>query len=237
MASLLLGRRSARASGRDLVRWCALFGIAPGTARVALHRMTTAGELERNDSGSYVLVGPLAQRQREQQSSLVARPARWDGSWRMAIVVGDARPAGVRADVRLALKRARLAEWREGVWIRPANVPDLVEDPRCSWLDARPDADPVALADDLFAPRAWRARADSLLTQLYRATDAVRSDREEAITDAFLAGAAALRHIRADPWLPAALLPEPWPGGALRVAYRTYRTEFDTLAREWFRAS
>ena len=51
MASLLLGRRPARATGRDLIRWCALFGISAGTARVALHRMTAAGELERGEAG------------------------------------------------------------------------------------------------------------------------------------------------------------------------------------------
>src|SRR6478752_7361085 len=73
MASLLLGRPSARASGRDLVRWCGRFGIAPGTARVALHRMTAAGELGREGGGAYVLLGGLARRQREQEASLVAR--------------------------------------------------------------------------------------------------------------------------------------------------------------------
>ncbi len=198
--------------------------------------MTAAGELERNDAGDYVLVGSLAQRQREQQASLTARPARWDGTWRMAIAVGDARPAGIRADVRLALKRSRLAEWREGVWIRPANVADLVEDPRCAWLDARPDGDPVVLADVLFAPREWRAVADELLMQLHIATGRMRVHREDAIVDAFLAGAAALRHIRSDPWLPPALLPDPWPGSDLRTAYRGYRTEFATLAHEWFRS-
>lgn len=236
MASLLLGRRSARAPGRDLVRWCALFGIPAGTARVALHRMTAAGELERNEAGDYVLVGSLARRQREQQASLMAQPARWDGTWRMAIAVGEARPAGVRADVRLSLKRSRLAEWREGVWIRPANVPDLVEDPRCAWLDARPDGDPAGLADALFSPRRWRATADELLMQLDEATSRMRTHREDAIAVAFLAGAAALRHIRSDPWLPTALLPDPWPGAELRAAYRGYRTEFDALARDWFRS-
>src|SRR6185503_7197956 len=86
MASLLLGRRSARASGRDLVRWCGLFGVAPGTARVALHRMTAAGELARVD-GDYVLVGGLARRQAEQDASLTPRRRTWRGGWRTAIAV------------------------------------------------------------------------------------------------------------------------------------------------------
>ena len=52
---------------------------------------------------------------------------------------------------------------------------------------------------------------------------------------AFLAGAAALRHIRADPLLPEALLPRSWPGRALRDGYRTYEREFDAVVRAWFR--
>src|SRR3954465_10125184 len=78
MASLLLGRRPPRAAGRDLVRWCGLFGIAPGTARGARHRRTSAGEL-RADDGTYELAGDLARRQEEQQSSLRARRGAWDG--------------------------------------------------------------------------------------------------------------------------------------------------------------
>src|SRR3954470_10050739 len=110
MASLLLGRRPPRAAGRDLVRWCGLFGIAPGTARVALHRMTSAGEL-RADDGTYELAGDLARRQEEQQSSLRARRGAWDGGWRMALAVATGpRPASVRVELRAALRRARLAE-------------------------------------------------------------------------------------------------------------------------------
>ncbi len=236
MASLLLGRRPARASGRDLVRWAGLFGVAPGTARVALHRMTAAGELVRTSSGAYELVGGLARRQEEQQSSLAADPGLWDGAWRVAVVLGRARPAPVRADVRSALRRARLAEWREGVWLRPANLEDLVEDPRCAWLDATPDDEPVALAAQLFAPGAWSRRAGELLDRLDRSTAAMREDAEGTMADAFLAGAAALRHIRADPLLPEALLPDPWPGRALRDGYRAYEREFDAVARAWFRA-
>ncbi len=216
------------------MRWCERFGITAGTARVALHRMTQAGELLRTERGCE-LIGSLARRRTEQESSLAARPTRWDGTWRMAVVVAEARPARVRSDLRVALQRARLAEWREGVWMRPANLPGLVEDPRCSWVDARPDQDAAELADRLFAPVRWRRNADVLLHRLQRATTTMAADPEAAMTDAFLAGAASLRHIRADPLLPAALLPTPWPGDALRDAYRVYQREFDAVARAWFR--
>ena len=234
MASLLLGRRPARASARDLVRWCDLFGISAGTARVALHRMTAAHELRRSGSG-YELVGGLARRQREQVASLTPHRRRWTGVWRMAVVVGDARPAAVRADVRAALVRARLAEWREGVWLRPANL-DTDEDPRCAWLDARPDDDPVELASRLFAPGEWSDIAVSLVARLEIATQDLRADPSTAIAPAFLTGAAAVRHIRADAQLPSALVPQPWPGPALRARYVTYQRAFEAAARVWFRS-
>jgi phenylacetic acid degradation operon negative regulatory protein len=153
----------------------------------------------------------------------------------MAVVVGLARPAPVRADTRAALRRARFAEWREGVWIRPDNL-DRVEDPRCAWLDVRPDDDPVALASELFAPSRWSRTADRLVARLDRSTAALTEDSEAAIAPAFLAGAAALRHIRADPLLPPDLLPEGWPGTRMRRAYVAYEREFHAVARAWFRA-
>jgi phenylacetic acid degradation operon negative regulatory protein len=234
MASLLLGRRSGRAAGRDLVRWCALFGIVPGTARVALHRMTAAGELARVD-GDYVLVGALARRRTEQETSLAPDRRPWRGSWRMAVAVGDARPAPLRAETRAALRRARMAEWREGVWIRPDNVA-IAESSACEWLDVRPDADPVALAAELFAPAHWRDVATDLVRGLRDATAALAAEPTTALAPAFLAGAAALRHVRGDPLLPDELLPAPWPGDELRAAYVAYQREFAAVARAWFRA-
>ncbi len=153
----------------------------------------------------------------------------------MAVVVGDARPAAVRADVRAALLRARLAEWREGVWIRPANL-DTDEDSRCAWLDARPEDDPVELAARLFAPGQWSVVAESLVERVEMAIRDLRSDPSTAIAPAFLTGAAALRHIRADAQLPTALVSQPWPGPTLRARYVTYQRAFEAAARTWFRA-
>lgn len=218
------------------MRWCALFGVAPGTARVALHRMTVAGELDR-EPGRYALAGSLTRRQDEQQASLRPTTRRWDGAWRLAIAGGhDARPAPVRADMRVALRRARLAEWREGVWIRPANI-DVVEDPRCAWLDARPEGDPVALARRLFAPGRWSRTATTLVVRLGDATAALDAGAGDAIVPAFLAGAAALRHVRADPQLPVELLPADWPGAELRRAYVRYERRFHAVARDFFRSA
>jgi phenylacetic acid degradation operon negative regulatory protein len=134
---------------------------------------------------------------------------------------------------RAALRRARLAEWREGVWLRPDNV-DVDESPHCEWLHAQPDGDPVALAARLFAPARWSGEAVRLVDALETATTRLRDDAERALAPAVLAGAAALRHVRADPLLPDELVPQPWPGAALRDAYVTYQREFASVARGWF---
>ncbi|MBM3673812.1 MAG: PaaX domain-containing protein, C- domain protein [Actinobacteria bacterium] len=235
IASLLLGRSPARASSGDLVRWCGLFGIAPGTARVALHRMVAAGELDRGER-AYELSGRLAGRQEEQRAGLAGQTRRWDGAWRMAVVTAERRPAGARAALRTGLRGARLAEWREGVWLRPDNL-DLVEDPRCEWLEVVPERDPVALAAELFAPAVWARRARTLAASLDVVTEELAAGDEGLVRDAFVYGAAAVRHLRADPLLPTALVPAGWPGRELRDGYRRFQRAFDRAAQDWFRTT
>src|SRR5690349_8633221 len=88
IASLLLGLHPPQMRAARLVQWCELFGIAPGTARVALSRMTERGELVAVD-GTYELAGRVRARQSTQEWSLAARaPARrWPGDWRFGVVV------------------------------------------------------------------------------------------------------------------------------------------------------
>jgi phenylacetic acid degradation operon negative regulatory protein len=238
MASLLLGRRPPAAPVADLVRWCGLFGIAEGTARVALHRMMAKGEITGRD-GVYRLAGRLAGRQVRQESSLAPRVRAWRGVWTVAVVVAHRRDASTRAGLRDAMRRLHLAERREGVWLRPDNleleVPDAVRR-QCEWLNARPEDDAVALAARLFQPDRWARRADTLTRRLAAMTDGLARSRHELVADAFVAGAAALRHIGGDPLLPPELLPPGWPGEALRDQYAQYQRAFDAAARAWFRA-
>jgi phenylacetic acid degradation operon negative regulatory protein len=239
MASLLLGREPPAAPVADLVRWCGLFGVAPGTARVALHRMAARGEIESRD-GVYRLAGRLAVRQARQARSLAPRVRAWRGEWRVAFVVASGRDASTRAGLREAMRRLHLAERREGVWMRPDNldldVPAVVER-QCEWLDARPDDDPVALASRLFRPDRWARRAVSLQSRLAELTGSLSAGEHESIAGAFVAGAAALRHVGLDPLLPSELVPADWPGAGLREEYARYQRAFDRVARDWFRSS
>jgi phenylacetic acid degradation operon negative regulatory protein len=237
MASLLLGRTPPAAAVADLVRWCALFGISEGTARVALHRMVAKEELAASD-GVYRLAGRLARRRARQETSLTPEVRRWSGEWRMATVVTARRAASTRADLRETLRRLHFAEAREGVWLRPDNLTfevPAVAARQCEWFAARPDDDPVALATRLFHPDRWAARAVVLERHLAAMTDRLGADGAAVVADAFVAGAAALRHVGTDPLLPAALLPADWPGDSLRAGYAEYQRAFDRVARDWFR--
>jgi phenylacetic acid degradation operon negative regulatory protein len=241
IASLLLRSPAGGMPGARLVHWCELFGVAEGTARVAMSRMVERGELRARD-GVYALAGRVGERRPAQDWSLAPRLRDWDGSWSIAIVRGGARAASARGALRDAMRRARLAELREGVWTRPDNLPRAatpdeawhVIDDQCTRWTGSPDADAddVALARELFDPDGWARRADRLRVQLARVTAEV----DRRLGDAFVVGAAAVAHVRRDPLLPPQLGPSGEAGGALRAAYRDYEAAFSHALRAWFRA-
>ena len=244
IASMLLGMHPPRMRGALLVKWCELFGIAEGTTRVALHRMRAADELELSD-GSYTLAGPLVARQEHQEWSLEPRLRRWSGEWRLAVVGGERRTAPVRQALRTAMRRLRYAERREGLWLRPDNLPDdaapaaarAIATAQCSWWTGAPDGDdPAVLAASLFGISAWMRRAGALTDQLVVETSSLRAEGFSALADSFVVGAAALQQVRADPLLPDELLPDDWLGRALRLAYADYRAAFGVAAAAWFRS-
>jgi phenylacetic acid degradation operon negative regulatory protein len=205
--------------------------------------MVERGELVSRD-GVYELSGHLRARQPAQEWSLAPRLDEWDGQWLLGIVEPGARAAAERAALRDAARRLRMVELREAVWGRPANLPRAaapidawsVADEQCGWWTARPERDAVAAAAALFAPDEWAARARMLLGRLDAATRAVDASDGATIADAFVVGAAALAHVRADPLLPAELCGRKWPGDALRDGYRAYRSVFGDAVRGWFRA-
>ena len=219
LASVLLGTDPPELPTGALVRLCGRLGIAEGTTRVALSRMVSAGELEASAAGSggFRLVGPelLARRELQEQARRPL-PGDWDGSWNLMVVAGSARPVAERNEVRRVLADARLAEWREGVWLRPANLPrpgaGVLTGASYQWLQARPEDDPARLAGELWPLVDWAARGRELLR-----IHAAGPDGDAVFT--FAAAAALLRHLRADPLLPSELLPAGWPGDELRRAY------------------
>lgn len=241
VASTLLGVRPPRMATRHLVGACGLFGISDGTARVAISRMVAAGELA-SDDGGYGLTGALLARSARQDQSAAADVRPWtrgDG-WTMAVVVGDARPAPERTALRRAATALRLAELREGVWLRPDNLPPLADGgaaevvaAQCQRWTAVPADDPTALVARLWDLAGWTARAERLGAALARTAPALADGDRAALPEAFVLSAAVLRHLQSDPLLPADLLPAEWPGPSLRSAHTGWRQAFDVTWRAW----
>jgi phenylacetic acid degradation operon negative regulatory protein len=233
LASALLGMDPPELPVAQLVRLTGLFGISENRARVALSRMVAAGEATAEGSGRYRLAGHLAERQSRQSASRSGATARYDGEWWLAVVTTTGSTAEVRGARRRALGYARLAELREGVWMRPANVAvrltdSLDED--VELMSARP-GDPRALAGRLWDLAAWSARASELLGHL----GALNPDGPAALAPGFELSAAVLRHLQADPLLPAELLPAGWPGAPLRATYDEWDARYRATLRDWSR--
>jgi phenylacetic acid degradation operon negative regulatory protein len=230
----MLGMEPPELPVAQLVRLTGLFGISDNGARVALSRMVASGEATTDGSGRYRLAGHLAARQARQTSSRAGTTGPFDGTWWLAVVTTAGSTAEVRTARRRALAYARLAELREGVWLRPSNValdlpPDLEAD--VETMSARPER-PVELAERLWDLASWSARADALRQRL----DRIDPDRPEALAPGFELSASVLRHLQSDPLLPAELLPEGWPGASLRSAYDAWDTRYRATLREWSHA-
>lgn len=241
VASTLLGVTPPELPTRVLVATAELLGVRPGAARVAMSRMVVAGELEATERG-YRLVGRLAARQRRQDLSRLGPEEPWDGTWSTSVVVGDARPAAERAELRAALGALRHAELREGVWMRPANLPDGVL-PAAEALAAARTArlastvdDPAAWAARLWDLDGWARRAKGLSADLVVARPGLEAGDPAVLADAFVLLADALRHLQADPLLPADLLPPTWPGAELRTAQAAADAAFKRSLATWQRA-
>jgi len=235
LASALLGMDPPELPVAQLVRLTGLFGISANRARVALSCMVAAGEATTDGSGTYRLAGRLRERQARQSASrsgVAAAP--FSGQWWVAVVVTSGSTAEIRTARRRALAYARLAELREGVWMRPDNVEvHLPEDLRSDveLMIAEPRT-PDRLARELWDLPAWADRADQLLGEMA----VLPPDRAQALAPGFELSASVLRHLQADPLLPEELLPPGWRGARLRAEYDRWDTRYRATLRDWSRA-
>jgi phenylacetic acid degradation operon negative regulatory protein len=215
--SVLLGAHPAWATASELVRLTSDFDIREPTVRVALTRMVSAGDLVRSEDG-YRLSDRLLARQRRQDDAINPRLRKWDGTWTTLVITSVGIDARTRAALRTTLQDNRFAELREGVWLRPGNLdmklPDDVLE-RVRVLHARDD-DPAELSARLWDLAAWVRVGRELLDEMAAATD---------IPARFVVAAAIVRHLLTDPVLPDELLPDDWPGAALREVYRNFAAE------------
>jgi phenylacetic acid degradation operon negative regulatory protein len=223
--STLLGYHPPALPVRVLVRVGALFDIAEPTIRVALTRMVADGDIT-GEYGVYRLSDRLLLRQERQEDARAPRTVPWDGTWEMVVLTGPARPVAERTARRKLMLDLRLAELREGVWLRPANLARALEGAVLddgTMMRGRPDQ-PREVAHTLWDLDGWAANARRLRTLL---------DPGSTLQQGFLAIAEALQHLRGDPCLPSGLLPEGWPGDDLREQYTAFRTAYAARLREY----
>lgn len=224
LLTLMLAAEEPSLATRELVAAAALVGFAEPTVRVALSRMTAAGDVVRDDAGHYRLSERLLDRQRRQERATHPHLRAWDGSWELVVVTTAGRTAADRAELRAGLAALRLAELREGVWTRPANLeldwPDAVT-AVCERFTGAPVADPADLAARLWDLDAWAATATGLLAATTTDDPVLR----------FTACATSGRHLLTDPVLPPSLLPDAWPGDRLRADHVAYKAWINEMRR------
>ncbi|GJM39539.1 MAG: hypothetical protein DHS20C19_29060 [Acidimicrobiales bacterium] len=242
VASTLLGTLPPRLPGRLLVAFAEEFGINPGTTRVALSRMVDRGELVRDDESVYRLAGDLLERQGRQEAGLAPVTRPWDGDWEIHVVRTGGRDAADRAALRRAAGHLGMAERRDGVWMRPANL-----DPRrlpaarsivaeqADRFVGRPDGAPAELAAALFDLDGWSATARRLVESMETTSALLAGDAAVSLADGFELAASSLRHLVADPLLPAPLCPPEWPAADLRAAYDEYNQAYRARLSAFFR--
>jgi phenylacetic acid degradation operon negative regulatory protein len=245
LASALLGADQARLSVGELVAMASLFGISDGAARTCLWRMVSIGELSAGE-GSYALAGRLLERrERVDEASRIDDTAahRWDGTWELAIVSLERRPATDRVELRKAAIALHLAELREGVWIRPDNLDPqrlpasrAVLDQQCTHFHNAATDITADKMRSLFSLDKWADDAGALIEAMnVELKPEKRGDSTEGIRYKFALSIAVVRHLQLDPLLPIVLIPEHWPGHALRSTYRRFDDAFKQRMNSVFR--
>jgi phenylacetic acid degradation operon negative regulatory protein len=241
LASALLGTPRSLSS-RALTALASLFGIAPATSRVALSRMVAAGEVS-SQKGRYRVAGPFQRRQARDRTSVMPVLRPWDGAWEMWIVRSSRRNPEERVALRNALRELRYGEHREGVWLRPANLPEpsgaealqLAQD-QADRFSARPASDACALAASLWDLEAWSQYSNELLEAMAHLLPEVIAGSDNALAPSFLVLVAVVHHLGRDPLLPSELLPRTWPGGTLRAGFAAFESEWQALLAVWIRS-
>jgi phenylacetic acid degradation operon negative regulatory protein len=223
--SVLLGAHPASATAGELVRLTADFDIKEATLRVALTRMVSAGDLVRSEDG-YRLSDRLLARQRRQDDAINPQLRSWDGTWTTLVITSAGIDARTRAALRTTLQQNRFAELREGVWLRPDNVKVILPDAVLSRVRALHtyDDSPAELAAQLWNLPAWASTGKQLLDDMSAAAD---------VPGRFVAAAGMVRHLLTDPVLPDELLPDGWPGAALRKSYAQFAAELVASRNEY----
>ena len=227
---------------RALNRLLDVFGIGESTSRVVLSRMRREGWFTTNRDGrqtSYALTGRSIRMLDEGRARIFDRGRDdWDGTWRMIIYAVPEQSRGERDQVRRTLAWHGFGPLAAATWISPhprlETVRSALADLSATRMDLLESRSLSRAADREMAFRCWDLEGlgcDYL--KLISAYEQLPAPAELAA----LPGPQALRRqvelvasyrtlpFR-DPDLPAALLPEGWPG---RRAHSLFIAAHDAL--------
>jgi phenylacetic acid degradation operon negative regulatory protein len=244
---LLSATSGEPASVKRLVQACGLFDISENSVRVTIARLSSAGLIEAAGRGEYRLAEGAAELAREVSRWRTAekRVRAYEGGY-VAVLRGET----ARGDKALVVAANRalslngFAELRPRFFVRPDNLEGGVEAlrDRLSTLGLEKGATLFRADDFDVSQRAaiaslWDGKA---LTASYRKSRQrleawlVREpalERDVAVREVFLLGAAAIRQVVYDPLLPAPLVDE-----TERRAFVETVQCFDRVGRGlWFR--
>lgn len=235
--SLLLGQVQPSLSSGTLATLGPAFGVAAGTMRTALTRMVAAGELVTT-GGDYRLSGWLLERKAAQDVGRRPPPVDWDGTWWTAIVTAPRRDVAERRAFRTTMANHRMGELRPETWLRPANLPGPAGDADLAVvrgpLGGVTDEELVALLWRPIELAATARRMTDVLDDLQPDLDA---GEPGALAMSIGPAAAVVRFLRAEPLLPPALTPSPWPPAELRRRYESFDRAFGRALRTTIRSA
>jgi len=168
LASTLLGMEPPELPVAQLVHTAGLFGITRTRCARRPFRMAASGEAVTDGAGRYRLAGHLLERQRRQRASRAAQTTPWNGTWDLVLVRAPSSSAEARSARRRLFARARLAELREGCWLRRQSRAGARGHAGADLLAGSfvPAGDGAALAARLWDLPWWAARAETLRLEL-----------------------------------------------------------------------
>lgn len=212
--------------------------ISDGVVRTAMSRLAADGWLERNKVGrnSFYRLGEKGRQTFQEAANRIYNPkvADWDGHFTVLMPA----PGPDRDVQRKALEEAGYGTPIPGTWIAPSGwaVPDVAsEEPRLraqgSAADMRALAErawPLAVLADHY--RHFIADFSPLLAALEHG---LHPSDLGAITARVLMIYEYRRIVLRDPGLPAAILPEDWPGAAARQLCAALYCHLAVASERW----
>jgi phenylacetic acid degradation operon negative regulatory protein len=219
---MLLANNGEPLEAKYAIAACALFDITENNVRVTLARLSADGLIRASERGAYV-IGPRAERLNAAVSEwrVAERRVRaWDGGYVLVhtgpLSRGD-RHAVQRRERALSL--CGLRELERGLFLRPDNLTGGVaalrerlyavglEEAAAVFVGGSFDAARAGAIENLWDCAALdRAYRDERLRLERWLARRVSLDDDQAARESYLLGAAAIRRVVFDPWLPAPLV-------------------------------